>query len=114
MSSSIPEASLSAVHTQDLMLTRRLVMMLIEAVEQEIITPSLQGSLQENQVRGGMLWGEKESAVGVLVKLTGLLLKIIPLEQQLAGNAVASPTDEALSLEDDNILKRYIERVKGQ
>lgn len=108
------EPNLSVIHTHDLALTRHLVMMLIAALEQEIITPSLQGQVQEHHVKGGVLWGEKESAVGALVKLTGLLLKIIPLEQELLGNPVASVEQENLSLEDSAILKRYIERVKSE
>lgn len=110
----VTETNLAVIHTRDLALTRHLVMVLIAALEQEIIMPSLQAQLQENHVKGSVLWGEKESAVGALVKLTSLLLKIIPLEQELLGNPVASVEQENLSLEDSAILKRYMERVKAE
>lgn len=101
-------------HSSDLAITRNLVTTLIRAVEKEIVTPSL--SNQETTSKAA-LWGEKENAVSVLVKLTGLLLKLIPLEREIAGRSSAETPDnegdDQLSHEDSELLRRYVERMGG-
>ncbi len=101
---------LSYTHANDLALTRSLVTTLISALEKEIITPSLQNTESAPAVKT-VLWGEKENAVGALVKLTTLLLKVIPLEQQLAGNPIPTSEETPLPPEDEAIIARYMARV---
>lgn len=65
-----------------------------------------------------ILWGEKENAVSLLVKLSGLLFKILPLEQQLYTGKTLSPEsmgEESMPLatEDKAILERYLEKATG-
>lgn len=110
--------NLSSTHAHDLNVTRSLITTLISALEREFITPALyEISSNEKALPSPariLLWGEKENAVGALVKLTGLLLKVIPLEQQLAGNPIHATEDEPLSPEDHAIVARYVERITGE
>lgn len=103
---------LSSSHASDLALTRSLITMLISTLEKEIIIPSLTREDKEPPLKmKALLWGDKENAVGTLVKLTSLLLKVIPLEQQLTGNPISNLDEESFSPEDQAILERYIARI---
>lgn len=61
-------------------------------------------------------WGEKENALSVLVKLSGVISKIIPLEQELRSQFGESEGEEQklpvpTTEEDKAIIKRYIDKL---
>ncbi len=103
--------SVDDMHRQNLADTRVLVTTLIECVKQQLIAPTMQGVIVPEE-RYTSLWGEKENAVSLLVKLTGLLVKIIPLERELTQGEMAGEM-VSLSEEDEEILARYEERVRA-
>lgn len=105
---SIP--SMDDIHRQNLADTRVLITLLIDCVKQQLVAPAMQGMILPEE-RYSALWGDKENAVSLLVKLTGLLVKIIPLERELASGEAEA--ELALSEDDDAILARYAERVRG-
>lgn len=59
------------------------------------------------------IWGDKENAVSALTKLVSLLIKIIPIENDLAGRSSSSKSMDEISKEDDEIIERYIMRRIG-
>jgi hypothetical protein len=104
-------SDITSTHSNDLGITRTLVTTLIRAVQDEIVSPAL---CKKEIVSNTALWGEKENAVSVLVKLTGLLLKLIPLEREITGKSTTPPEEEEsgeLNEEDRELLRRYVERV---
>lgn len=62
------------------------------------------------------IWGEKETIVGNLVKLTGLMAKIIPLEQDLLEKytkltpSKKKSSAKTLNQSDKEIIQRFLEK----
>lgn len=59
----------------DISAIRRLVTLIIQKLEQEIIHP---GTLEEQEL--ARLWGKKESLVSVVADLSQILIKLLPLK----------------------------------
>ena len=99
-------------HKSILAKARGLVEILLDKLEEEINSA--------NEKSDTSFWfGDKESASSIIVKLTNILLKLIPLEQEIA-RADLSKADlgelEELSVktqlpqEDMEMIERYIEK----
>lgn len=98
-------------HKSILAKARRLLEDLLDKLEREINSPGANTHT--------FIFGEKESASTIVVKLTTILLKLIPLEQEIA-RADLTKADilelEELSIktkipeEDLEIIERYVER----
>lgn len=62
------------------------------------------------------IWGEKESVVSSLVKLTGLLTKIIPMERTIAGlgkdEEANMEAELPLAEEDEMLITRYSKKIE--
>lgn len=99
-------------HGQDLAMVRTMVMVLINMLERDLVSPSLEDTDEEKHALLSKRWGEKENAVGALVKLTSILFKLVPLEQQVYEGK-CQPVESTLPLteEDEAILARYASRV---
>jgi hypothetical protein len=69
---------------------------------------------EEQRERWRYIFGEKENVVSILVKLTGILVKIIPMEHEIMSiiNKSAEKKVKDLSSEDIEIIKRYLKKVK--
>ena len=92
----------------DLERTRNLISSLLYKLEQDIANPDF-FELQENKI----LWGEKENVVSLLTKLTQMLLKIIPAENQMKEVA-EDVFEEEFSDSDMQILREYVDRFGKQ
>jgi|GEM_PF-3739598 len=64
--------------------------------------------------RWSHIFGEKENVTSVLVKLAGVLVKIIPMEHELMTiiNKSEEKKVKDLSEEDMEIIKRYLQKIK--
>jgi hypothetical protein len=98
-------------HKSTLAKARGLIETLLDKLETEINNPSAETN--------HFLFGEKESASAIVVKLTNVLLKLIPLEQEIAradlSKADLSELEELsvktqLPQEDMELIERYIEK----
>ena len=71
-------------------------------------------SQEGQQERWRYIFGEKETVVSALVKLAGILTKIIPMEQDIMTiiNKSEEKKIQDLSEEDMEIIKRYLAKVK--
>jgi len=75
-------------------ITVKLIVVLDECIKKETFEPN-------------WLWGEKETAVSVLTKLTQNLIKLIEIERGVKANN--KEKNIPLSPEDIEILKRYLD-----
>lgn len=103
--------NLSVIHKEDLQVTREIICRLmhkLEALSKEVET------LEEVPSNWKYVWGEKENIVSSLTKLTGLLLKIIPLEQSVddyySSTTSLKKKPDPISKNDEEIINRYVER----
>lgn len=96
------------------------VFKLLKFVEEMI--HELESHMQNNSEEEGLqkrwkhVFGDKENIISVLIKLTGILVKIIPMEQDIMK--VINKDNESkindLSEEDVEIIKRYLQKVKDE
>ncbi|MDB2414694.1 hypothetical protein N9W34_02870 [Rickettsiales bacterium] len=104
-------------YSNELSSTRKLVINLIDRLEKE-----LKESEEEISPAWRKVWGEKENIVSSLTKLVSLLIKIIPMEQDiqakeqgLSGDSVGikgiNQLTENCPQEDKKIIDEYIKRV---
>ena len=68
-----------------------------------------------SHARWQLLFGEKENVVSLLVKLAGVLSKIIPMELKLMTivNKSEEKKVKEISQEDADIIKRYLQKIKN-
>jgi hypothetical protein len=96
---------------ENLEVTRILIISLIDRLGEVIKNKEF---TSEMPLEWKYIWGEKESAVSILSKLTGLLIKVVPMEKKLldskAGEKKANVVNEFLTNDDKEIIKRYLER----
>ncbi len=102
-------------HKSILAKARGLIETLLDRLEKEVNSSNSKNPATDTS----FLFGDKESASSIVVKLTTILLKLIPLEQEIA-RADLSQADlmelEELSVktripeEDLEIIERYVER----
>ncbi|MCB2081543.1 MAG: hypothetical protein H6908_01850 [Hyphomicrobiales bacterium] len=98
----------------DIQRARRLVTLLLEQLEQEI-TEQMHG----RETLPSRICSNRESPVAVLVRLSQLLLKLIPFEEKLqqavtetASNTQTTPIPNTLTENEITILKRYLHRYE--
>ena len=62
------------------------------------------------------VWGDKENVVSSLAKLTGLLVKVVPMEKQLldsiSDEGKTSNVERIINSDDKEIIKRFIKKYK--
>lgn len=104
---------------QQLQDNRNFVQNLIYKLEKD--TNSINEITNENNIvqpEWKYIWGEKENTVSILVKLTGLIAKIAPLEQQLLDkidlivNSSDTKSTSLVNLQDKEIIKRFLAKRK--
>ena len=60
-------------------------------------------------------WGDKENTLSVLTKLTGLLVKVVPMEKQLLDSINEKQSENVkriINSDDREIIKRFIRKYK--
>jgi len=101
-------------HKQSLELTRNMIVSLISRLDDTMNENSFDERIEEEWK---LVWGEKESVVSVLVKLTGLLVKVVPMERQLLDSERTetsvnnSNVGRIINSDDKEIIKRYIKKL---
>jgi len=96
---------ISKINEEDLRRARRMVSSLLLKLEDNLLNPSEDEDLKT-------WWGDKENALSVLTKITQVLLKVIPAEQEiLNGNGKEA---ENVSTDDMEILEQYVRRCAEQ
>jgi hypothetical protein len=105
-------------HLSELRHTRKIITKLITFIDDTSSSP-----LQDNDdnIMQSLQWklfcGEKETLVSALTKLTGLLTKVIPMEQELTEKQLQkSPQKQVrpLSKEDRAIIQKYLKKYAGK
>ena len=89
--------------------TRKIIVSLVLKLE-SVIEESDNDCSQWNQI-----CGEKENVVSVLTKLTGLLVKVVPMEKQLLDSIKEGQKNNVqriISSDDKEIIKRFIKKYK--
>lgn len=96
-------------HKKNLARLRRMTCALIEDMEEVLISG---GMVDENsQYKWKYMWGDKENVASALTKLTTLLTKIIPMEQEMVDYQNMSDSNNSLSDDDALIMKYYFEKI---
>lgn len=99
-------------HKEDLDLTRKIIVSLIVKLENIVNDKAYN---KENFDELKYLWGEKESVVSILTKLTTLLVKVVPVERKLLDSDKTEKTNQTsgriINSDDKEIIKRYIEKL---
>ena len=102
-------------HKEDLDLTRKIIVSLIVKLE-NIINDNAYN--KENFEEWKYLWGEKESVVSILTKLTSLLVKVVPVERKLLDSDKAEKPNQTsgriINSDDKEIIKRYIQKLNNK
>lgn len=94
----------------------RKVVKLVESIVAELEGYLHNQSQDEESVnRWKYIFGDKENIVSSLTKLTGILVKIIPMEQDIMKvlNKDNENKVNDISEEDVEIIKRYLEKVRN-
>ena len=99
-------------HGKDLAKVRLIINGLIKRLEKRMAEKECGEGVD---IEWKYVWGERENAVSALTKLTGLLVKIIPMEQELLEKQPDSNVKKGRALKDDDkvIIRRYLERMRG-
>ncbi|MDA0780983.1 MAG: hypothetical protein PQ612_01365 [Rickettsiales bacterium] len=97
-------------HKEGLGKTRKIIVNLIARLERDI-------EIADGDCTGGhsYIWGDKDNAVSLLTKLTGLLVKVVPLEKQLLDSDKAdNKTSElrVINSDDKEIIRRFLKNYK--
>ena len=99
-------------HKEDLDLTRKIIVSLIVKLENIVNDKAYN---KENFDELKYLWGEKESVVSILTKLTTLLVKVVPVERKLLDSDKTEKTDQTsgiiIKTHDKEIIRRYIKKL---
>lgn len=88
---------------RDIVRIRRMIALLLTSVEQHLHESDPEHSPPQHW------WGEKETPVSILIKLTQLWLKIHPVEQQLSESQEGSALPH-FTPQDHMILEEYVQR----
>ncbi len=101
----------STRHSGSVLRLLKMIEILMEELESGL------NSLPEDDARKERwryIFGDKENVISALVKLTGILVKIIPMEHELMSiiNKQDAKQMENLSEEDVEIIKRYLKKIK--
>ena len=109
-------------HKDILAKSRKLIGKMLEKLDSEIQDFESKDKSKDKDFQK-FWWGDKESASSILTRLTSLLLKLIPLEQDIAKLDLTK-TDIAelediiektkLPQDDLDIINRFAERVKDE
>ena len=109
-------------HKDILSKSRKLIGKMLEKLDSEIQDFESKDKSKDKDFQK-FWWGDKESASSILTRLTSLLLKLIPLEQDIAKLDLTK-TDIAelediiektkLPQDDLDIINRFAERVKDE
>jgi hypothetical protein len=109
------EENLFNEHRQNLAKTRSLITCLIGQLDYVINEKKFEKEFINDWK---YIWGEKENAVSVLTKLTGLLLKVVPIEQELENIKITKNPDKpkggVLTDDDKEIIRRYVARQSSK
>jgi hypothetical protein len=106
-------------HKSVLAKARSLIATLLNKLEEEINSLELPQDESLKKANRTAWWGDKESASSILTRLTTILLKLIPLEQEIARldltKADLMEMDEVLTKtklpeEDVEIIERYVQK----
>ena len=96
------------VSINDLSRIRKIINLVINIIETSINDYSEDKlMLEKNKKLLDFLIGNKENVVSIITKLTNLLLKVMPLEEQLNH---ANDNVEKLNNEDIEIIMKYIDK----
>lgn len=91
---------------EDVIRARRIVSHILERLENGMSNTELVTSKEDK-----FLWGEKDNVISILGKLTQMMLKLIPAEQQIIDDYADEQVDQKeISSEDMDILQRFISR----
>lgn len=120
-------------HKQILSKSRKLIEYMLDKLAEEVknfhkLEQEYKENLEEleeiySKQQRKFWWGDKESASSILTRLVQLLLKLIPLEQEIAKFDIESASvDELkeinekaeLSKQDIDILDNYLSRYKEE
>ena len=94
----------------DVQTVRTILSVLIMKLQEELEGACFEPEADDVQERK-RIWGDKESVMSSLVKLSGLLIKLIPLEEALeAGDAEAKTLKKILSSDDYRVIQAYLEQ----
>ncbi len=99
--SSLSGDILSKMHEEDIIRAHRLVSLMLKELEGHVSNFQLE-KFEE-------MFGQKETAVNVLNKLSTMLLKFIPVEQEMMVGSAEEDTQE-ISKQDAELLEQYIAR----
>jgi uncharacterized membrane protein len=106
------------IEIEDLKKIRRIVSSIIFHIDEKFINPVvMEQKLSNNkefmdEIR--LLIGNKDNITSVIVKLSNLIIKIIPIEQRTAeieSSFVHDEENDRVDVEDMKIILRYIERI---
>lgn len=93
-------------NVEDVIRARRIVSHILERLENGMSSTELVTSKEDK-----FLWGEKDNVISILGKLTQMMLKLIPAEQQIIEDYASEELDrKEISSEDMDILQRFISR----
>ena len=96
------------VSINDLSRIRKIINLVINIIESSINDYSEDKlMLEKNKKLLDFLIGNKENVVSIITKLTNLLLKVMPLEEQLNHT---NDNVEKLNNEDIEIIMKYIDK----
>ncbi len=110
-------------HKDILSKARKLIGIMLEKLDDEIQEFDSSDESYKATLSKKFWWGDKESASSILTRLTTLLLKLIPLEQEIARidltKADILELEEVIQKtkipeEDFEIINRYVTRVKDE
>jgi hypothetical protein len=111
-------------HKDILSKARKLIGVMLDKLDDEIQEfDNCQDENEKTLASKKFWWGDKESASSILTRLTTLLLKLIPLEQEIAKldltKADISELEEVIQKtkipeEDLEIINRYVTRVRDE
>lgn len=102
--------------------TRKTILSIINYLNSNIVDPITKGdtlSIKETDLETNLeiLIGKRDNISSTLIKLSGVLIKIIPLEfkldRELSLENKKSEDSRGLKEEDIDIINRYLNRIKG-
>jgi len=99
----VTEQNSAKTHINELQSLRKFTMELLTKLQSAKLDPQEKAEL----------FGERESTTASLVKLSGILLKTIPLEHQLIDGHVDYTPPPAMTEEDEAIIKLFMKKEQG-
>lgn len=96
---------ISEADLEDVMRARRIVSHIMKRLEKGLSSTEFTTKKEDK-----FLWGEKDSAITVLSKLTKMLLDLIPAGNEIDLEEPEEITEEQITTEDIEILQRLLKR----